>query len=371
MRSTIASRLLAAAALCASIPAAGAAQVCTVQARPFGALSSGEQVTAYTIRNRQLAATVLDYGGILYAIEAPDRDGVARNVVRTLDGLRQYESNGSFSRIIGRFAGRIDRGGFTLDGQRHDLAARPDGVSVHGGPRGFGARMWRAEQAPCGVDLSLTSPDGDNGFPGRLEVAARFRLDGGDLRIDYTAATDKPTVVNLTHHAFFNLSDAPTVHGHTLVVNAGHWLPTDDKRVPTGAIAPVHGALDLRLGSEVGAVANAEEDVVRNNKGLDHTFVLDTRHAATLADPASGRILEVFTTEPGLVVFSGNGFNGTLRDAEGEPLVRGAGLALETQHFPNSPNIPAFPSTVLRPGTPLRSTTVFRFRTAPPRAASR
>jgi len=336
-----------------------------MQARPFGILSSGEQVKAYTLRNSQLGVTVLDYGGILYAIDAPDRHGVSRNVVRTLEGLPQYESYPSFSRIVGRYAGRIDNGGFTLDGKRHTLVARPDGVSVHGGPHGFGMRMWKAKPVACGVELFLTSPDGDNGFPGELRVVARFRLEGGDLRIDYTATTDRPTVANLTHHAFFNLSDAPTIHGHTLTVHAGRWLPTDAKRVPTGEIVPVRGALDLRLGREVGTVANSDDDDVKANKGLDHTFVLDTRHAATLADPASGRVLEVFTTEPGLVVFSGNGFNGSLRDAEGRPLVKGAGLALETQHYPNSPNLPAFPSTVVRPGSPLRSTTVFRFRTEP------
>lgn len=362
---SVARRLLAAASLCGLAASSSAAPACSVQAQPFGVLSGGEQVSAWTIRNGQLAATVLDYGGILYAIEAPDRHGVVRNVVRTLEGLPQYEGYPSFSRIVGRYAGRIDGGGFTLDGERHALATRPDGVSVHGGPRGFGTRMWKAQAAACGVDLSLVSPHGDNGFPGELRVAARFRLEGADLRIEYSASTDRPTVANLTHHAFFNLSDAPTVDGHTLTVHASHYLPTNARRVPTGAIAPVHGALDLRRGRPVGAVAGATEDEIRNNKGLDHTFVLDARHAATLADPASGRVLEVFTTEPGLVVFSGNGFNGSLRDAGGRPLPKGAGLALETQHYPNSPNIAAFPSTVVRPGAPLRSTTVFRFRTEP------
>lgn len=370
-RHCIPHRLVAAAAWCVLAPAAGAEQACTVQARPFGVLSPGEQVNAYTMRNRQLGVTVLDYGGILYAVEAPDRDGVARNVVRTLETLAQYESYPSFSRIVGRYAGRIGDGGFTLDGKRHRLAARPDGVTVHGGPRGFGMRMWQATPVACGVELALASPDGDNGFPGELRVVARFVLHDGDLRIDYSASTDRPTVANLTHHAFFNLSDAPTVYGHTLAVHASRWLPTDARRVPTGEIVPVRGALDLRLGREVGAAANADDDDVKPSKGLDHTFVLDARHAATLSDPASGRVLEVYTTEPGLVVFSGNGFNGSLRDAEGRPLVKGAGLALETQHFPDSPNIPAFPSTVVRPGTPLRSTTVFRFRTAPLRSPVR
>ncbi|MGH8855518.1 MAG: aldose epimerase family protein, partial [Telluria sp.] len=281
-----------------------------------------------------------------------------------LGGLAQYESSASFSRIIGRFAGRINGGGFTIDGKRHELVARPDGMSVHGGPRGFGTRLWASAAADCGVDLTLHSPDGDGGFPGNLVVKAQFRVADADLRIDYTATTDKPTVLNLTHHAFFNLSEAPDIYGHVLRVHADQWLATDAKRVPTGEFATVSGALDLRAGRPVGQVANASEDAIKANNGLDHTFVLKGRHAASLADPGSGRVLDVFTSEPGLVVFSGNGFNGSLRDAEGQPLLKGAGMALETQHFPNSPNIPAFPTTIVRPQAPFTSTTTYRFSIA-------
>lgn len=341
----------------------GAVAACTVQSRPFGTLSTGEQVLAYTVRNRQIELTLLDYGGIIHALKAPDRNGKRGNVVRNLEKLSDYEGNATFSKIVGRFAGRIAGGGFTLDGKRHELVTRPDGLSVHGGPRGFGSRLWASSPADCGVDLSLTSPDGDNGFPGNLEVKAQFRLDGNDLRIAYQATTDKATVVNLTHHAFFNLSDAPDVYGHTLQVHAEHWLPTDSRRVPTGEIAPVTGGLDLRTARTLGPVANSEEEIIKANKGLDHSFVLNGRHAATLADPASGRILDVLTSEPGLVVFSANGWNGSMRDVGGRPLLKGGGLALETQHFPNSPNIPAFPTTVIRPGSPMHSTTIFRFRT--------
>jgi aldose 1-epimerase len=348
---------------CGAMPVAHAAPACTVDSRAFGTLTSGEPVRAFTIRNGAIDVTILDYAGIIHSIRAPDRDGKVGNVVRNLATLLDYERNATFSKIIGRFAGRIGNGGFTLDGKRIELAARPDGLSVHGGPGGFGSRMWLAAATDCGVDLSLSSPDGENGFPGNLKVKAAFRLEGGDLRIHYTATTDKPTVLNLTHHAFFNLSDAPDVYGHQLQVNAGHWLRTDGKRVPTGEIAAVTGDLDLRAGRNLGPVANSSDEPIKSSNGLDHTFVLDRRHAATLTDPASGRILDVFTSEPGLVVFSGNGFNGSVRDAEGRPLLRGGGLALETQHYPNSPNIPAFPSTVIRPGSPLDSTTVFRFRT--------
>lgn len=349
---------------CATPPARTTSS-CSVQSRPFGTLSSGETVTAYTIRNERIEVTVLDYGGIIHAIHVPDREGKVRNVVRTLEKLSDYESNATFSKIIGRFAGRIDNGGFTLDGKRYDLVTRADGLSVHGGPGGFGSRLWTSSAAECGVDLSLRSRDGENGFPGNLQVTAGFRVVDADLRIDYTATTDKPTVVNLTHHAFFNLSDAPTVYGQVLQVNADQWLPTDSKRVPTGEIAPVSGAMDLRTGRKLDSIANSSEDVIKANNGLDHTFVLNGKHAATLTDAASGRVLDVFTSEPGIVVFSANGWNGSMRDGGGGPLQKGGGLALETQHFPNSPNIPAFPTTVVRPDAPLRSTTTFRFSSRP------
>lgn len=348
------------ATVCAS---AAAAPTCSVQSRPYGTLSSGETVHAHTIRSPRIEVTVLNYGGIIHAIKVPDREGKLANVVRNLQTLADYERSPTFSRIIGRYAGRIGDGGFTLDGKRYKLAALPDGVTVHGGPGGFGSRLWTSREAECGVDLSLRSPDGENGFPGNLQVNAAFRLEDSGLRIDYTVTTDKATVVNLTHHAYFNLGDAPDVYGQVLQVHADHWLPTDSRRVPLGTIAPVTGSLDLRSGRTLGAVAHSSEEAIKANNGLDHSFVLKGKHAATLSDPASGRTLDVFTSEPGLVVFSGNGFNGSLRDAEGRPVSKGAGLALETQHFPNSPNIPTFPTTVVRPDAPLRSTTIYRFGT--------
>lgn len=359
--------LLAALAFCGSASAFAAQPACSVDSRPFGTLASGEQVRAYTIRRPSIEVTILDYGGILHALRVPDRAGKMGNVVRNLDGLSAYERRSNFSSIVGRFAGRIGGGGFTLDGVRHDLVARPDGVSVHGGPGGFGSRLWSAAVSDCGLDLSLASPHGENGFPGNLRVKAAFRVADRELRIDYTASTDRPTVLNLTHHAFFNLSDAPDVYEHVLQVKANDWLPTDGKRVPTGEIASVSGDLDLRMGRRLGLVARSGDALIKSNNGLDHSFVLAGAHAATLADPASGRILDVLTSEPGLVVFSGNGFDGSLRDAEGRPIFKGGGLALETQHFPDSPNHQAFPTTVVRPGAGLHSMTIFRFRTDGPR----
>lgn len=358
---------LAALVFCGSIPTFAAQPACSVDSRAFGTLSSGEQVRAYTIRRSSIEVTILDYGGILHALRVPDRAGNMGNVVRNLDGLSAYERRDNFSSIVGRFAGRIGGGGFTLDGVRHDLASNPSGVSIHGGPGSFGSRLWTAAVTDCGLDLALASPHGENGFPGNLRVKAAFRVVDSELRIDYTATTDRPTVVNLTHHAYFNLSDAPDVYDHVLQINAGNWLPTDGKRVPTGETAPVSRSLDLRSGRLLGPVARSDDARIKSNNGLDHSFVLSGTHAATLTDPASGRILDVLTSEPGLVVYSANSFDGSLRDAEGRPILKGGGLALETQHFPDSPNHSAFPTTVVRPGTGLHSTTSFRFRTDGPR----
>jgi aldose 1-epimerase len=334
---------------------------CTVEKASFGTLSSGQTVDAWTIRDKDLSVTLLSLGGILYRIEAPDRAGQTINVVRNLDSLAAYEKRDNFSSLIGRYAGRISGGGFTLDGQRYELKGRPDGVVSHGGPKSFGSRIWAAKRKGCGVELSLTSPDGDNGFPGTVKVRALYKVKGPDLTLTYSATTDKPTVLNLTHHVYFNLSEKPDVFDHRLQIAADHWLPTDEKRVPTGDILPVNGALYLRPGARIGDVANAKDASIKLAKGLDHTFILDGAPAVKLSDPASGRTLTVTTTEPAVVVFTANSFDGSLKDSEGRPLVKGAGVALETQHHPDAPNRPGFPSTVLRPGETFTSQTTFSF----------
>jgi aldose 1-epimerase len=340
-----------------SLAAAG----CTVEKASYGLLSSGEAVNAWTIRGESLSVTVLNLGGILYRIEAPDRAGKVINVVRNLDSLASYEKRDNFSSLIGRYAGRISGGGFTLDGQRYELKGRPDGVVSHGGPKSFGSRIWNVKRKGCGVELSLSSPDGDNGFPGTVKVLVRYQVNGSDLTLKYSATTDKPTVLNLTHHVYFNLSETPDVFGHRLQIAADHWLPTDDKRVPTGDILPVNGALYLRPGARLGEVINATDASIKMAKGLDHSFILNGQPAARLSDPVSGRTLTVTTTEPAVVVFTANSFDGSLKDSDGRPLVKGAGVALETQHHPDAPNRPGFPSTVLRPGETFNSQTTFSF----------
>ncbi len=358
MRALVFLAVAAGAAIC--LPAAA----CTVDKASYGQLSSGQTVDAWTIHGNHMNVTVLSLGGILKDIEVPDRKGVMGNVVRNLNNLAAYEGRANFSSLIGRYANRISGGGFTLDGQRIDLD-KPDVVVSHGGAKSFGTRIWSVTPAKCGLDLSLVSPDGDNGFPGEVKVTVRYRVSVGKLTLDYSATTTKPTVVALTHHAYFNLSGQDNVYDQTLQINADRYLVTDSKRVPTGEILPLDGTpMDVRKGKVIRDVVTSAHPSVIAAKGLDHTFVLTgkgMKTAAVLSDPSSGRKLTVSTTEPGLVVYTAGGFNGSLTGADGRPLGAGAGVALEAQHFPDSPNHADFPSTELKPGQTLRATTVFAF----------
>ena len=358
MRSALICLTLAAAA--AAFPAAA----CTVDKAPYGQLSTGQAVDAWTIHANRMNVTVLSLGGILKDIEVPDRKGVMGNVVRNLNNLAAYEGRANFSSLVGRYANRISGGGFTLEGQRVDLD-KPDTVVSHGGPKSFGTRIWTVTPAKCGLDLTLTSPDGDNGFPGEVHVTVRYRVAAGRLTLDYSATTTKPTVVALTHHAYFNLSGQDNVYDQSLQINADKYLVTDSRRVPTGEILPLQGTpMDVRKAKPIRDVVTSTHPSVIAAKGLDHTFVLTgkgMKTAAILTDPLSGRRLTVSTTEPGLVVYTAGGFNGSLIGADGRPLNAGAGVALEAQHFPDSPNHADWPSTELRPDQTLHATTVFAF----------
>ena len=333
-----------------------AAAACHVSSAPFGVMRDGRAVAVWRIDDGAISAGVLTLGGILHDLNVPDAKGRRANVVRNLDSLAAYEGRPNVSSLIGRYAGRIGGGGITLDGRFHPLPGNAKGVITHGGKASFGSRLWSARRLKhgCGIELSYVSPDGDNGFPGALGVSVRYTLKGRALRLDYTARTTKPTVVNLTDHAYFNLSGHGDVYGQTLRIAATHYLPLDKLHLPTGQIAPVDAtAYDWRAPRPLSA-----------GEKLDDTFVLAGRGlklAATLRDPASGRRLAVRTTQPGLVVYTAGGFDGSLRDSAGDPLVAGAGVALETQGFPDAPNHGDFPSTVLRPGETYRQTTVFDF----------
>jgi aldose 1-epimerase len=352
------------------------------EAEPFGALADGTVVHRYTLDNgRGLVVRVLTYGGILQTIEVPDRDGRPANVALGFGDLDSYVHDNApyFGALIGRYANRIAGGRFTLDGRDYALPVNNPPNSLHGGTEGFDKRVWTATgtggQDAAGLELAYTSPDGEMGYPGTLSVRARYRLSpDNELRIDYRATTDAPTHVNLTNHSYVNLAGeaAGSIEGHQLQLHAGHYVPTDATNIPTGEIAPVAGTpFDFSAPHPVGERIDAADEQLEYGLGYDHNFVLDPapasralRPAARVADPASGRALEVLTTEPGIQFYSGNQLDGTLAGPGGAAYGPRTGLALETQHFPDTPNQPGFPSTVLRPGQVYESATVYRFSVA-------
>ncbi|MEU9730256.1 aldose epimerase family protein [Streptomyces sp. NPDC048002] len=319
----------------------------------FGTLSDGTAVHRWTLERAGVRVRVLTYGGIVQSVEVPDRDGVAGNVVLGFEDLAGYPAHPGpyFGALVGRYANRIAGGRFTLDELTYALPRNDGPNCLHGGERGFDRRVWDAEPVEHGVRLSRVAAHGEEGFPGRLELTAEYTLDAdGALRIVYGAVTDEPTVVNLTNHSYFNLSGARSGNagGHELRLAASRFTPVDEHLIPTGTESVEGTRFDFRTARKVGA-------------GYDHNFVLDKgvtaapREVAELHDPASGRVLTVSTTEPGLQLYTA--------DHLSEPFAPGDGIALETQHFPDSPNRPEFPSTVLRPGEVFRSETVYAFST--------
>ncbi|EDY59307.1 MULTISPECIES: aldose epimerase family protein [Streptomyces] len=316
----------------------------------FATLSDGTPVHRWTLERAGVRVRILSYGGIVQSVEVPDRDGRTADVVLGFAGLEGYlEHSGPYlGALVGRYANRIAGGRFELDGATYALAPNNAPNSLHGGEHGFDKRVWDMEPAGAhGVRLSRISPHGEEGFPGRLEVSGTYSLDeSGALRIAYEAVTDAPTIVNLTNHSYFNLAGSGNAGGHELRIDASRFTPVDADLIPTGVEEVAGTRFDFRQARKVGA-------------GYDHNFVLDkgiTEQAvevAELYDPASGRLLTVATTEPGLQLYTADHLT--------EPFAPGDAIALETQHFPDSPNRPEFPSTVLRPGEVYRSQTVYGF----------
>lgn len=348
-----------------------------VSVSDYGVTADGKAVHVYTLSNdHTVSAKILDYGGIIAELNAPDRRGQVKNVVLGLADLKTYEANGGINSLIGRYANRI-KGGFTIDGHHFDLPANPNGVTLHSGRPSYSAMVWAAqtvrESGRAGVSLSHVSPDGEQGFPGEMHIKVTYTLnDANELRLDYEATTDKPTVVTLTNHVYFNLAGngSGDIYGQRLQVMADQYTPTDAGLVPTGELAPVAGtALDFRELTPIGAHIRSSEQQMLYARGYDHNFVLRKPAgeplplALRMYDPASGRLLELRTTEPGLQVYSAQHMNGSLVSAAGTTIRQSDGLALETEHFPNSPNEPRFPSPLLRPGETLRSSTVFHMTT--------
>ena len=335
----------------------------------YGAKSDGAPVHAYTLGGARLSATILDMGGTITAITVPGRGGAMRNVVLGLENLAAYETSGWWNCLIGRYANRL-KNGVTLEGRHYPLTQDANGVTLHGGRgQSWGARIWEVLRfdADC-LALRLVSPDGDQGFPGRLTAEVTYTVTVDALRLDYAATADAATVVNLTNHIYFNLAGAGPVTGQLLQLNADHVTMTDAQQIPTGELAPVAGtAFDFRTRQPIGARVDSPEPQMAIARGYDHNFVLNKKThgalepAARMEDPDRGIMLELSTTEPGMQVYSTNNVKPGQLNAAGREIQKRDGLALETQHFPDSPNQPGFPSTLLKPGETFRSTTIFRF----------
>jgi aldose 1-epimerase len=341
--------------------------------QPYADLE-GKAITEYTLRNAAGAElSIINYGGTITSLRVPDKNGKLQNVVLGFDSLAGYTQQGNpfFGALIGRYGNRIGGAKFTLDGTSYKLSANDNGNSLHGGKKGYDKVVWSAAPLPGDSTLELTyrSADGEEGYPGNLSVKVVYTLTADNaVRIDYTATTDKATPVNLTNHAYFNLSGGSdsTILDHTLQIAAAKYTAVNDQLIPTGALPEVKGSpMDFNTAKSIG------RDIAQVKGGYDHNWVLDRtndqlQQVATLRHPASGRTMEVWTTEPGLQFYSGNFLDGTLtRTLNGARYVKHAALCLETQHFPDSPNQPSFPNTILRPGETYRTTTVYKFGIQP------
>ena len=359
--------------------------VMSVAQSAFGAMPDGTKVELFTLTNaHRLEVRIITYGAVIVSIKTPDRRGRFDDIVTGFDTLDGYlKMSRFFGAVVGRYGNRIANARFTLDGTAYELAANNGRNHLHGGRRGFDKVVWSGRPAERGggsaVVLSYVSRDGEEGYPGTLNDTVTYTLTAKDeLIVDYAATTDKATPINLTNHSYFNL--AGDGHGdilqHLLTIDADRFTPTDDTQIPTGDLAPVNGTpFDFRKPAAVGARIDADHEQIRRGHGYDHNFVLNggsaspsgerPHHAARLVDPSSGRTLDVATTQPGLQFYSGNNLDGSAVGKGGHVYARRTSLCLETQHFPDSPNHPSFPSTILRPGEQFRSQTVFTFGVTP------
>ena len=347
----------------------------TVTHAPFGKTPAGVAVDLYTLRNRHgMEARISTYGGIITTLTAPDRNGHYADVVLGYDTLAGYEKGSSyFGALIGRYGNRIAKGRFMLDGVSYELATNNGPNSLHGGVVGFDKVVWKVTSAGvkeqgAQLALSYTSKDGEEGYPGTLKVDAVYTLtDDDSLRLEFTAVTDKDTPVNLTQHSYFNLRGHGDILGEQLQIPAGRFTPVDATLIPTGVLQPVAGTpFDFRQPTAIGARIGTADPQLKNGQGYDHNFVLDKRPGvlgvvATVYDPDTGRVLEVSSTEPGVQFYSGNFLDGKSVGKGGWAYERHAGLALEPQHFPDSPNHSNFPSVILKPGQTYRSTIIYKF----------
>lgn len=342
---------------------------------PFGTIG-GKEVFLYTLRNKSgMEARITNYGGIVVSLLVPDKSNKPGDVVLGYDSLSSYlKATSYFGAIVGRYGNRIGKARFTLEGKEYALNVNDGHNTLHGGLKGFDKVVWEADESTSAtqpsLSLSYLSRDGEEGFPGSLKATVVYTLtDSNELRIDYTASTDKPTVLNLTHHSYFNLAGAGNgdILSHELLLNADRFTPIDSGIITTGELKPVEGTpMDFRTPTAIGARIGVKDDQLRFGRGYDHNWVLNRTGeglslAARVSEKTSGRVMEVWTTEPGVQFYTGNFLDGTAIGKGGKAYAYRTGLCLETQHFPDSPNKPAFPTTVLRPGEKFTSTTVYKF----------
>ena len=349
-----------------------------ITTKPFGTTSTGEKVTQYTLTNDQGASvSIINYGGIVTSLKIPDRKGKYADVVLGFKTLDEYEKPGPyFGALIGRYGNRIANGEFTLDRKTYHLARNNNGQALHGGLKGFEKVIWNAapietKQGPS-LKLTYVSKDGEEGYPGNLLVTATYTLTNrNELKIVYRAKTDKATIVNLTHHSYFNLSGQGSgdILDHLVTIHANKYTPVDKVLIPTGKLASVKGTpFDFRKSTPIGARINEANEQLKNGKGYDHNWVADKLpgHLGMIAkveDPRSGRVMEVISTEPGVQFYSGNFLDGTIIGKGNKVYNFRNGFCFEPQHFPDSPNHKNFPSTVLRPGETYKNTIIYRFST--------
>jgi aldose 1-epimerase len=340
----------------------------------FGSVG-GQPVEQIVLTNRNgVEVRAITYGGIITSIKTPDRNGASGDIVLGFDSLDGYLGDHPyFGGIIGRYGNRIARGRFTIDGQQYTLATNNGPNHLHGGVKVFDKVIWKSEDLPTtpdqiGIAFTYTSADGEEGYPGKLDVKVTYILDNDNrLTVAYEARSDKPTHVNLTQHSYFNLAGAGDILGHELTIDADRFTPVDPTLIPTGELAPVEGTpFDFRASTAIGARIDAPHPQIKAGPGYDHNWVLNRngeglRRAARVVEPKSGRTLEVATTEPGMQFYAGNFLDGKLIGKGGQPYGRRSGFCLETQHFPDTPNQPNFPTTLVRPGQDYKSRTVFTF----------
>jgi aldose 1-epimerase len=344
-----------------------------IKSAPFGTLPDGRQVTQYTLQNKSgMLVKILDFGGVITEIHVPDRAGRFADVALGFDTLEPYLTEGPyFGALIGRYGNRIARGRFTLNGKDYALATNDGNHHLHGGKQGFDKTLWTATVTDDGLVLRYRSPDGEEGYPGNLDTTVVYSLtDANEIVVRFQAVTDKPTPVNLTQHSYFNLRGAGQgdILGHEVMIDADRYVPIDAGLIPLGPIAPVAGTpFDFRRAHPIGKFIGKADEQLRNGMGYDHCFVLNRAigdrtlaRAARVREPHSGRILELFTQEPGVQFYSGNFLDGSLH-GKGHIYTHRSGFAIEPEHFPDSPNRPDYPTTILRPDEVYQTEMRFRF----------